>query len=99
MSFRSLDLAVQFHAEASKMVLATHLKDQMLRAASSIALNLSEGNSRPTTKDKRHFFYTALGSCRECQTILKLTGVNDGPIFQLADQLGAHLFRLTRSDF
>jgi len=43
---RSYQLAVQFYRIAKGIELPGHLKDQLRRAASSVALNLSEVASR-----------------------------------------------------
>ena len=45
-TFRSYQLAVQFYRMAQRLRAPHHLKDQLRRAASSIALNLSEVASR-----------------------------------------------------
>jgi four helix bundle protein len=53
------------------------LRDQLERAAASIALNLAEGNARRTRPDRRHFFAIAQGSAMECAAavdILRVTG-------------------------
>jgi four helix bundle protein len=46
--FRTLELAIQFHDQMSRLKIQGHLRDQLDRACSSIALNLAEGNARPT---------------------------------------------------
>jgi four helix bundle protein len=53
------------------------LRDQLERAASSIALTLAEGNARRTRRDRHHFFSMAQGSAMECAAaidILRVTG-------------------------
>jgi four helix bundle protein len=74
-----------------------HLKEQLQRAASSIALNLSEGNVRGSAKEKRNFFHMAFGSLRECQTIFKLMELQDKQLIAKADALGASLYKLVNS--
>jgi four helix bundle protein len=96
--FRTLDLAVEFYKKTETLKLTGNLKDQLLRAASSIALNLSEGNAKQTQREKKHFFYTAYASCQECKTILKLTGLEKELIADEADKLGAYLFKLLKSN-
>lgn len=52
------------------------MRDQLERAASSIALNLAEGCGR-RGRDRRHFFTMAQGSALECAAaidILRVTG-------------------------
>jgi four helix bundle protein len=65
---------------------------QFERACLSIALNLSEGSARPTERDRRRFYFIALGSLREVQTLLDLYGTPE--LISQADTLGAHLYRL-----
>ena len=48
------------------------LKDQIIRAASSIMLNIAEGSGRFTKPDKRNFYIIARGSVFECVAILDI---------------------------
>ena len=75
-----------------------HLRDQLNRASSSIALNLSEGNTKGSIKDRRRFFQTAFGSLRECQTIFKLEKIEDPELLKKADHLAACLYKLLKSE-
>jgi four helix bundle protein len=68
--FRTLDLAKEFYKDCGVLKLRNPLKDQFERALLSIPLNLAEGNSRPTQKERKRFFFIALGSLREIQTLL-----------------------------
>jgi four helix bundle protein len=97
-NFRTLDLAVEFYEQVLGVAVTGNLKDQLHRAASSIALNLSEGNAKASINEKRHFFQTAYGSLRECQTIFKLLKITNDPVIKTADQLGAYLYRLVNSN-
>ncbi len=45
--FRTYQLAVQFHRECYSARLPGYLKNQLLRAAHSVALNLAEGSGKP----------------------------------------------------
>jgi four helix bundle protein len=92
--FFTLDLAVEFYEISKDLKLPNHLRDQYLRPCSSIALNLSEGSAKPTVADRRKFYFIALGSTRECQTILRLHGRSDLIITRKADYLGACVYRL-----
>ena len=96
--FRTLDLAIEFSKSACKMKLKGHLKDQLERAATSIALTLAEGNAKGSAKEKRNFFHMAFGSLRECQAIFKLIDLDDKELSAQADQLAANLFKLVNSD-
>jgi four helix bundle protein len=46
-----------------------HARDQLLRAAQSIPLNIAEGNGKGTNPDRRRFFEIARGSTLECAAI------------------------------
>ena len=57
-----------------------HARDQWLRAAQSIPLNIAEGNGKQSLKDKNRFFEIARGSALECAAIhdiLESTGAID----------------------
>jgi len=51
---------------------ATGLRDQLRRASQSIPLNIAEGCSRYSSKDKANFWRVAKGSVFECVAILAL---------------------------
>jgi len=46
-----------------------HAREQWLRAAQSIPLNIAEGNGKQSLKDKNRFFEFARGSALECAAI------------------------------
>lgn len=92
--FRTYQLAVQFHHDCRKAELPHYLKDQLLRASSSIALNLAEGAGRATPKDQKRFFHLAMGSLRESQAALDLAPKSYRELSLVADRLGANLYRL-----
>ena len=94
-NFRTYHLSVEFYREASRLKCPAHLKSQLLRASSSVALNLSEGSARPSEPDRKRFYSIALGSLRESQTILDLVPATPASLKELADRLAAHVYRLT----
>jgi four helix bundle protein len=96
-NFRTLDLAVAFYRQVTGLNLPHHLKDQLLRASSSIALNLAEGRGKPTSRDQLRYFHIAMGSLRESQAVLLLTSDLEPSLRALADRLGAALFLLIRN--
>jgi four helix bundle protein len=53
--FRSYQLADAFAREAARLKCPSHFKNQLLRASSSVALNLSEGVARPSETDRRRY--------------------------------------------
>lgn len=68
-----------------------------MRSASSIALNLSEGSGRRTGPDRGRFFLFAMGSIRECQSIVELEPeAFDAVTRDLLDHLAASTYKLTR---
>lgn len=96
-SFFTLELAVEFYRLSKGLKMPAHLKSQYLRACSSIALNLSEGSAKPTLADRKKFYFIALGSLRECQTILRLHDGELGSYKQKAEFLGICLYRLCQA--
>ena len=95
--FKTYDLAVSFYHLTQTLQIKGNLKDQLDRAASSIALNLAEGRGRSTRVDQRRFFHMAFGSLRESQAILDLTLSPSVEAVKLADVLAAHLYCLIKS--
>lgn len=94
-NFKTYQLAVEFYQNAQGIKLPYFLKDQLLRAASSCALNIAEGNARGSVVDRKRFFRMAYSSAKECQAILDL--IKSDQSAQLLDSLAAHLFCLMRS--
>ncbi len=92
-NFRTYEDSVQFYHLTLEARMPRHLKDQLLRAASSVSLNLAEGYGRMSVPDRQRFYRIALGSLRECQAILRLAP-NGGLLDSQADRLGASLYRL-----
>ena len=91
---RTYRLAVEFHGQCRSVPLPDYLRDQLLRASSSIALNLAEGSGRSTQRDQLRFFHMAFGSVRECQAALDLAPRPHPELVSAADSLAAHLYRL-----
>ncbi|MBN8553940.1 MAG: four helix bundle protein [Deltaproteobacteria bacterium] len=94
-TFRTLELAIQYYQTIENIKLPAHLRNQILRAASSVSLNLSEGNAKRSYADKKRIYQIALGSFRESQTILKLAKYENAELAAFADHLGACLYKLT----
>jgi len=92
--FRAFQLSKEFYQRCKLIKLPILLKDQLIRASSSIALNLAESSGKRTTKDRIRYFTMALGSVRECEAILELENVQDPVTKDLVNQLGAVLFKL-----
>src|SRR4051794_16204630 len=96
-NFRTYQLAIEFYQLASALQIERHLKDQLARAASSVALNLAEGSGRYSKADQTRFFQIAFGSLRECQAIVDLAPKTTPKMTELLDCLGAHLYRLLKA--
>jgi len=80
------------------------LHDQVRRAASSMCLNLAEGNKR-TGRDRLQFFRIAAGSAEELRTAIQVAhawGILDPKSvehpLELLDRVVAMLWRLTHPD-
>jgi len=95
--FEAYQLSKQFYWSCKELKLQRFLREQLLRASSSIALNLAEGSGKRTPMDQARFYSIALSGLRECQAILELERIGDSRIKNQADQLGAILFKLSRS--
>lgn len=95
-TFRTFDLAVSFYRACKTVALPAYLKTQLLRASSSVALNLSEGNGRASVAERRQFFSIAMGSLRESQAVIALEPHVCSKIAALADQLGGMLYCLLK---
>ncbi len=93
-NFRTYQLALQFYRRCQEIKAPGFLKNQLLRAAGSVALNLSEGTAKPSAKDRQRFYGIALASLRECQTALELNGTQVPALLDLADHLGGSIYRL-----
>ncbi|MGE0173454.1 MAG: four helix bundle protein [Oligoflexales bacterium] len=96
-TFRTYELAVDLYNRAKSVKLPSFLRSQLLRAASSVALNLAEGNARKGQADRRKFFNISLASLREVQSIMRLEPKACRDLIQVADKLGGNLYCLQRS--
>lgn len=94
--FRTYQLSLELYREVKTVKLPHYLKDQLLRASSSVCLNLAEGSAKPTVKDRATFYAIAMGSCREVQSIIVMEAETLGKLHSLADRLGGSLYKLCR---
>ena len=95
--FRTYELAVKLYKECKKAQLPSFLKDQLLRASSSICLNLAEGSAKATRRDRAKFYFISFASCREAQSIVDLEQDKLNFLATQTDILGAHLYKLCKN--
>ncbi len=94
-NFRTFQLAKEFYQECKKLPLTGNVRDQLLRASLSICLNLAEGSGKQTDKERRRFYYIALGSQREVHCLLELENIEK--LIVQSDRLGGCLYKLIHS--
>jgi four helix bundle protein len=97
-SFKTLELSEKFYHMSESTDLKGVLRDQLLRASSSIALNLAEGNAKRTVREKKRFYQIAYASVQECKMIFRLGRIKDEELIDTADKLGAWIYNLLKSD-
>ena len=85
---------LQLYLECEKLKLKNPVRDQLLRASLSIALNITECSGRQSRKDQKRFYSIAMGSLRETQTLIKI--VQNKNLAKKYDRLGALVYGLTR---
>ena len=93
--FQCLDRATKLYKECKKLRLESFIRNQLLRAMSSVALNLAEGNHRRSQKDKLRFFNYAFTSLKEVQQIIALEDLTN--LEKEAKELAAMIFVLNRN--
>ena len=89
---RTYQLALALYHSCQKLKLQGVLKNQFERALLSIVLNLSEGSAKPTSRDRKKFYFIALGSLREVQSVLDI--IQNERLIHQADIVGAALYKL-----
>ncbi len=82
-NFRTYQLSLELYREVKRVKLPYSLKDQLVRASSSVCLNLAEGSAKPTEKDRAKFYAIALGSCREVQAVIEMESETLGALVSL----------------
>jgi four helix bundle protein len=92
-NFRTYQMALELYKEGKKLSLQGELKDQFERASLSVVLNLAEGSGK-VGRDRKRFFRIAMGSLREVQACLDITG---DCLATKADQVAGSLHRLLQN--
>jgi four helix bundle protein len=95
-NFKVYGLAKNFYWAVKGLRISAHLKGQLLRSSSSVVLNIAEGSGKRTPAEQRRFYTIALGSLRESEAILELERNGTPETAELARQIGAILFTLSR---
>jgi four helix bundle protein len=68
---KSKKLCIEITATLSERSFDKVTNDQLRRASFSIMLNIAEGSSRFSNKDRKNFFVVARGSAFECVAIME----------------------------
>jgi four helix bundle protein len=92
--FRAYQLAKEHFQLCRRLRLPSFLYEQLLRASSSVVLNLAEGSGKRTPNDQKRFYAIAYGSLLECRAVLELCEKTDSEAMKVNDHLGAMLFKL-----
>ncbi len=93
-NFRTYQLAVLFHRSIQTLCLTGPMRDQLGRAALSIALNLAEGSGKRSPADQARFYEIAFGSVRECQAVFDLASLHETEAASTLDALAASAYKL-----
>jgi len=95
-NFRTYQYAKVLYKKSKTVKLKYYIKDQLLRASSSVCLNLVEGSARNGTKDRLRFFNIAFASLREVQSIIDIENIEQ--LERDADVVAAHIYKLVHYD-
>ena len=97
--FRASLEFVRYVSRLKRVAIQGDRRQQLLRAADSIALNIAEGAALGAGNNQRRYYRTALGSASECVAVLVILeahGRELGRGRELLTRIGAMLWRLIR---
>jgi four helix bundle protein len=100
--------AKYFHHAIRRIILTRHLsnyvKDQLGRAAFSVALNIAEGSGKFSKADRKNYFTTSRGSVFECIAALDILhdegiiGIQEfDECLKVADELSRILYSMIKN--
>jgi four helix bundle protein len=90
--FRTYELSIEFYKLCKTVRIPSALKDQLMRASSSVTLNLSEGSAKLSQKERIRFYSIAFASVKEVQAIIRLEELEQ--LAAKADHLAASCYKL-----
>ena len=97
-NFRTYEISKEFYHMVEGIEWPPRLRDQALRAASSVVLNVGEGAGLPSKKQKARHYHIAMGSLREVQAALEINKFADTKkVEAVADSVAAHLYKLCQA--
>ena len=97
-NFRTYELSKEYYLALENLEWPSHLRDQALRAASSVVLNVAEGAGLPSKKQKAKHYNIAMGSLREAQAALDINNCAETTNAEaIGDKVAAHLFKLCQA--
>ena len=93
--FKTYQMSLEVYESCQKIKVPSFLKLQLLRAASSVTLNIAEISGRKNTKERQQFFAIALGSLREVKAAIDLSKQGNLILENKIDHIAACLYKLS----
>lgn len=93
--FKTYQMSLELYSACEKLKLPSFLKLQLLRAASSVTLNMAEASGRKNPRERKQFFAISLGSLREVRAVIDLSKQSTPWLDDKIDHIGACLYKLS----